>query len=44
MSVPVKRCFLVGRLERGGTRVVVLRPARPAIHGPWTVRAVVART
>jgi len=42
MNPSTKRCFLVGRLERGG-RVVVLRPSEPALAGPWTVRAVVAR-
>ncbi len=38
-----KRRFLVGRLSRTDTRVVVLRPAAPAIRGPWTIRAMVAR-
>lgn len=44
MSHPApKRRFLVGRVHAGGTRVLVLRPAPPAIRGPWTLRAVVAR-
>ena len=44
MRSVTKRRFLVGRLNRAGTRVLVLRPASPAIRGPWTVRAVVARS
>lgn len=35
--------FVVGRRTSKGTTVLVLRgPEKPAIRGPWTVRAVVS--
>jgi hypothetical protein len=43
---PPKR-FVVGRITRDGSRVVVLRPAAPAvapIPGPWDLRAITAAT
>lgn len=39
---PTERPFVVGRKTAKGTTLVVLsRPPRPRIAGPWTLRAVV---
>lgn len=39
----LKKAFLVGRRERGGTTLVILRTARGPIVGPWTLKAVVSK-
>jgi hypothetical protein len=37
-----EQAFVIGRRTRKGTTVVLLKQAgKPAIPGPWTVRAVV---
>ncbi len=37
-----KQAFLVGRRTRRGTLLMVLRPSKGPISGPWTLTAVVS--